>query len=153
MKYVYMIIYNQGGDLLDEKVWRWLFEVVCRKNVLIFDGYGESEIGSPLAAGLVFANEIGGGLEGGFMPISCIQFVLLDEEVYYYVFLAFSLSFRTELRVFFSGVNKGNELPCVNSSGQVCIPNIHPGIVKTIKNNHEKYLDTYFRPFPGEHFF
>ena len=35
-------------------------------------------------------------------------------------------------------------------SGRLCIRKPWPGMARTIHGNHEKYLDTYFRPYPGE---
>jgi acyl-coenzyme A synthetase/AMP-(fatty) acid ligase len=67
--------------LLDEKVWRWLFDVVGKKNALVFDGYGSTEAGGAIAGGLVFANEIGAGLEGGFVPLFGIELCIVDDEV------------------------------------------------------------------------
>ncbi len=47
----------------------------------MFDGYGSTELGGPCAGGFVFANKIGGGLEGGLMLFFGFESVLLDDEV------------------------------------------------------------------------
>ena len=34
-------------------------------------------------------------------------------------------------------------------SGALCIKRPWPGIARTVYGDHERYLDTYFRPYPG----
>lgn len=42
-----------------------------------------------------------------------------------------------------------NELTDNDVSGALCIRKPWPGIARTIWGDHERYLNTYFNPFPG----
>jgi acetyl-CoA synthetase len=113
-----------GGEPINEKIFKWLYEVVGKKKMTIFDGFGQTELGGGIAISTLSLNATSGDLEGGLDPILGIELVLLDD--------------------------KGNELSEENSNGHLCIKNPYPTMARTMKNNHEKYLDTYLRPFPGE---
>jgi acetyl-CoA synthetase len=47
---------------------------------------------------------------------------------------------------------KGEELSRGNSEGILCIKQTWPSMARTIYNDHKRYLDTYFKPFPGYFF-
>ncbi|KAI8484374.1 PREDICTED: acetyl-coenzyme A synthetase 2-like, mitochondrial isoform X2 [Branchiostoma belcheri] len=50
------------------------------------------------------------------------------------------------------GPEQGKELPGTEVSGALCVRKPWPGIARTIFGDHERYLDTYFRPYPGTYF-
>ena len=39
-----------------------------------------------------------------------------------------------------------------NSKGMLCIKQPWPGMARTIYGNHERFLETYMKPFPGYYF-
>lgn len=39
-----------------------------------------------------------------------------------------------------------------NSQGVLCIKKTWPGMARTIYGDHERFLNTYFRPYPGHYF-
>lgn len=47
---------------------------------------------------------------------------------------------------------QGQELLSLEAEGNLCIRNPTPGMARTIYGNHERFVDTYFRPFPGFYF-
>jgi acetyl-CoA synthetase len=49
--------------------------------------------------------------------------------------------------------DKGNELDMNNENkGVLCLKQPWPGMGRTINGDHERYLETYFRPYPGYYF-
>lgn len=61
------------------------------------------------------------------------------------------------MRPFF-GINpvlmdtEGNKLTSNNISGALCISQPWPGMARTIHNDHQRFIETYFQPFPGYYF-
>ena len=47
---------------------------------------------------------------------------------------------------------QGKELVGPNVSGNLCIRKPWPGMARTIHGDHEKFLNTYYRPYPGLYF-
>ena len=47
---------------------------------------------------------------------------------------------------------QGQELVGPNVSGNLCIKTPWPGMARTIWNDHEKFMNTYYRPYPGLYF-
>ena len=47
---------------------------------------------------------------------------------------------------------KGETQLTHNSKGILCIKQPWPGMARTINGSHQRYLDTYLRPFPGLYF-
>ena len=43
----------------------------------------------------------------------------------------------------------GAELPMKNSSGVLAIKMSTPGMARTILGDHDRYIDTYFKQYPG----
>lgn len=48
--------------------------------------------------------------------------------------------------------DKGKEQEEKNSKGILCIKKPWPGMARSINGDHERYLDTYMKPFPGYYF-
>lgn len=47
---------------------------------------------------------------------------------------------------------QGKERIGPSVSGNLCIKKPWPGMARTIYGDHEKFLNTYFRPYPGLYF-
>lgn len=45
---------------------------------------------------------------------------------------------------------QGKVLTSNNASGALCIAQPWPGMARTIFNNHQRFIDTYLQPYPGE---
>jgi acetyl-CoA synthetase len=48
---------------------------------------------------------------------------------------------------------QGRELKGNNVSGALCFRSAGPGMCRTIYGHHDRYLDTYYRPYPGKSIF
>ena len=48
--------------------------------------------------------------------------------------------------------DKGNEIEGEQVTGNLCINFPWPGIARTIWGDHERYIDTYFKAYPGKYF-
>ncbi|XP_076024142.1 acetyl-coenzyme A synthetase 2-like, mitochondrial [Genypterus blacodes] len=48
--------------------------------------------------------------------------------------------------------SEGKELTSNNTSGALCIAQPWPGMARTIFNDHQRFIDTYCRPYPGYFF-
>ena len=44
---------------------------------------------------------------------------------------------------------KGNRLDDINSQGILCLKKPWPGMARTIYGDHERFLNTYLKPYPG----
>ena len=47
---------------------------------------------------------------------------------------------------------QGNELHGNDTEGALCVGSIWPGVSRTVFGDHQRYLDTYFKPFAGYYF-
>ncbi|CAH1793084.1 unnamed protein product [Owenia fusiformis] len=47
---------------------------------------------------------------------------------------------------------KGNELEGNDKYGALCIRSPWPGMARTLYGNHDRFLETYFKPYPGLYF-
>ncbi len=107
---------------------------------------GSTELVPGLATRLIRFDKDGKLRSAGMKPVLGTEIVLLDDAVRFSlcVFVGFLFLFL----IFID--HKGKELPKTDSDGHMCIKRIWPGMVRTIKNNHDAYLDEYIRPYPGE---
>ena len=46
--------------------------------------------------------------------------------------------------------SQGKELHGPNVSGNLCIRHPWPGMARSIYGDHDRFMDTYYRPYPGE---
>ena len=45
---------------------------------------------------------------------------------------------------------QGKEIQGNDVNGALCIKKPWPGMARTIFGDHQRFLDTYYKPFPGE---
>ena len=48
-------------------------------------------------------------------------------------------------------LSQGKEVKDKVGLGALCIRNPWPGVARTIYGDHNRFLDTYFRPYPGKY--
>lgn len=72
--------------------------------------------------------------------------VLLDETTVLFQILLNPLKISTIIYYLF---DKGKQLEKTNSQGVLCIQKPWPGMARTIYGDHERFLNTYMRPYPG----
>ncbi len=109
------------GEPIKEPEWLWYYDVVGEKRCPIVDTWWQTETGGILMTPLPAATTLKPG--SATFPFFAIQPVILDEE--------------------------GNEVEGNPATGYLCIKTAWPGIMRTVYGDHERFLDTYFRRFPG----
>ena len=109
------------GEPIKEPEWLWYYNTVGEKRCPIVDTWWQTETGGILMTPLPAATPLKPG--SATFPFFGIEPVILDEE--------------------------GNEVEGNPAAGYLCIKTAWPGIMRTVYGDHERFLDTYFRRFPG----
>ncbi len=109
------------GEPIKEPEWLWYYNTVGEKRCPIVDTWWQTETGGILITPLPAATPLKPG--SATFPFFGIQPVILDEA--------------------------GSEIEGNPASGYLCIKNGWPGIMRTVYGDNERFIDTYFRRFPG----
>ena len=109
------------GEPIKEPEWLWYYNIVGEKRCPIVDTWWQTETGGILMTPLPAATPLKPG--SATFPFFGIEPVILDEE--------------------------GNEVEGNPATGYLCIKTAWPGIMRTVYGDHDRFLDTYFRRFPG----
>ncbi len=109
------------GEPIKEPEWLWYYNIVGENRCPIVDTWWQTETGGILMTPLPAATPLKPG--SATYPFFGIEPVILDEE--------------------------GNEVEGNPATGYLCIKTAWPGIMRTVYGDHERFLDTYFRRFPG----
>ena len=109
------------GEPIKEPEWLWYYNIVGEKRCPIVDTWWQTETGGILMTPLPAATSLKPG--SATFPFFGIEPVILDEQ--------------------------GNEVEGNPATGYLCIKTAWPGIMRTVYGDHERFLDTYFRRFPG----
>ena len=109
------------GEPIKEPEWLWYYNIVGDGRCPIVDTWWQTETGGILMTPLPAATPLKPG--SATFPFFAIEPVILDEA--------------------------GNEVEGNPATGYLCIKTAWPGIMRTIYGDHERFLDTYFRRFPG----
>ena len=109
------------GEPIKEPEWLWYYNIVGEKRCPIVDTWWQTETGGILMTPLPAATPLKPG--SATFPFFGIEPVILDEE--------------------------GNEVEGNPATGYLCIKTAWPGVMRTVYGDHERFLDTYFRRFPG----
>lgn len=109
------------GEPIKEPEWLWYYNIVGEKRCPIVDTWWQTETGGILMTPLPAATPLKPG--SATFPFFGIKPVILDEA--------------------------GNEVEGNPATGYLCIKTAWPGIMRTVYGDHERFLDTYFRRFPG----
>mmetsp|Transcript_480 Transcript_480/g.721 ORF Transcript_480/g.721 Transcript_480/m.721 type:complete len:687 (-) Transcript_480:368-2428(-) len=119
------------GEPINPEAWKWYNEVVGKKKCSIVDTYWQTETGGIMITPLPGATPTKPG--SATFPFFGIEPVLLDSA--------------TGKPPVSSGDTKTGEV-----SGILCMKRSWPGMCRTIKGDHERYMTTYFKPYPGHYF-
>ena len=111
------------GEPINPEAWNWYNEVVGENKCPIVDTWWQTETGGILITPLPGATETKPG--SATKPFFGIKPILVDNE-------------NNEL----SGATEGN----------LCIEMSWPGQMRTVYGDHERFIDTYFKTFPGKYF-
>ncbi|XP_067939369.1 acetyl-coenzyme A synthetase 2-like, mitochondrial [Watersipora subatra] len=114
------------GEPLNHEAWHWYNELIGQSKCDLVDTWWQTETG-----GICITprpSEAGAEIIAGMpmRPFFGIEPAILDSS---------------------QKLLEGNDV-----IGSLCIKKPWPGIARTIYGDHERYLDTYFRPFPGYYF-
>ncbi len=109
------------GEPIKEPEWLWYYNVVGEKRCPIVDTWWQTETGGILITPLPAATTLKPG--SATFPFFGIEPVILDEE--------------------------GNEVEGNPATGYLCIKRAWPGIMRTVYGDHERFIDVYFKRFPG----
>ncbi len=109
------------GEPIKEPEWLWYYNVVGEKRCPIVDTWWQTETGGILITPLPAATTLKPG--SATFPFFGIEPVILDEE--------------------------GNEVAGNPATGYLCIKHAWPGIMRTVYGDHERFIDVYFKRFPG----
>ena len=109
------------GEPIKEPEWLWYYNTVGEKRCPIVDTWWQTETGGILMTPLPAATPLKPG--SATFPFFGIEPVILDEE--------------------------GNAVEGNPATGYLCIKTAWPGIMRTVYGDHERFLETYFRRFPG----
>ncbi|GDY13270.1 acetyl-coenzyme A synthetase 2 [Planctomycetota bacterium] len=112
------------GEPINPEAWRWYYEVVGESRCAIVDTFWQTETGGHMITPLPGATALKPG--SATLPFFGVEPKILDE--------------------------KGVELVGNDVTGVLVFSRGWPGIARTIYGDHQRYLDTYFRPFPGHYF-
>ncbi len=111
------------GEPINPEAWNWYNEIVGENKCPIVDTWWQTETGGILITPLPGATDTKPG--SATKPFFGIKPVLVDNE-------------NNELL----GANEGN----------LCIEMSWPGQMRTVYGDHQRFIDTYFKTFPGRYF-
>lgn len=112
------------GEPINPEAWRWYYEVVGQKRCDIVDTWWQTETGSILISPLPGVTDLKPG--SATLPCFGVDPLILDEQ--------------------------GNELVGNNVSGLLAIRSPWPSIARSIHADHQRFSQTYFKPYPGYYF-
>ncbi len=111
------------GEPINPEAWRWYHEVVGDERCPIVDTWWQTETGGILISPLPGATDLKPG--SATLPLPGIQPALVDAN-----------------GNFLEGAVDGN----------LVIKDSWPGQMRTVYGDHERFIDTYFRTYPGTYF-
>ncbi|MCH7695269.1 MAG: acetate--CoA ligase [Proteobacteria bacterium] len=111
------------GEPINPEAWEWYYHVVGDGRCPIMDTWWQTETGGILITPLAGATALKPGSVS--RPFFGIEPCLVDD--------------------------KGNELDGA-VSGALCIKRSWPGQMRTIYGDHQRFIDTYFKTYPGKYF-
>ena len=112
------------GEPISPEAWRWYHSHVGGGKCAIVDTYWQTETGGIIVTPLPGATPTKAG--SATLPFFGIDIALLSKE--------------------------GAELQGNSVAGMVCVKGIWPGMARTVYGDHQRYLNTYMKPFPGYYF-
>ncbi|MFO7721180.1 MAG: acetate--CoA ligase, partial [Gillisia sp.] len=112
------------GEPINEEAWHWYNDHVGKKKCPLVDTWWQTENGGIMISPIPFVTPTKPTYAS--LPLPGIQPVLMDE-------------LRNEI--------EGNQVV-----GSLCIKFPWPSIARTIWGDHQRFIDTYFKAYPGKYF-
>ena len=111
------------GEPINPEAWEWYYRVVGEGRCPIVDTWWQTETGGILITPLPGAIKLKPG--SATQPFFGVQPVIVDAE---------------------GKVQQGA------TSGNLCIADAWPGQMRTVYGDHQRFVDTYFKTYPGKYF-
>jgi len=111
------------GEPINPEAWEWYYHVVGEDHCPIVDTWWQTETGGHLITPFPGATALKPG--AATVPFFGVEPCIVDD--------------------------KGNELEGV-AEGALCIKRPWPGQMRTVYGDHQRFIDTYFKMFPGKYF-
>ena len=115
-------ILGSVGEPLNPEAWRWYYEVVGERRCPVVDTWWQTETGGILITPLPCATPLKPGSVG--RPFFGIRPAIVDDQ--------------------------GTILEGA-ASGNLCLLDSWPGQMRTVYKNHARFVETYFKTFPGKY--
>lgn len=113
------------GEPIAPDIWEWYNEHIGNKNCHISDTYWQTETGSHIIAPLAGVTPMKPG--SATLPFFGIDLVIIDPV-------------------------SGKEIEGNDVEGVLAIRKPWPSIARTVYGDHQRYLETYLKPYPGYYF-
>ncbi len=111
------------GEPINPEAWKWYYEVVGESRCPVIDTWWQTETGAALISPISGTTPLKPG--SATLPFYGIEPEIVDGE---------------------GKVLKG---PC---QGNLCINSSWPGMMRTVYNDHKRFVETYFSSFKGKYF-
>lgn len=112
------------GEPINASAWNWYFDLVGEKRCPVVDTWWQTETGGILISALAGISPLRRTYAG--LPLPGVVPVLVTDQ--------------------------GNEVGESDGSGNLCIAQAWPGMMRSVYGNHERFLNGYLKPFPGKYF-
>ncbi len=112
-----------AGEPINPQAWEWYYHKVGNGKCRVIDNYWQTETGGMLLTPLPGATDLKPG--SATLPFFGIDLVLMD--------------------------NEGNEIKGAGQ-GNLCINSSWPAQARTIYNDHQRFVETYFSTYRGKYF-
>lgn len=120
-----MRVLGTVGEPINPEAWRWYSEVIGKGNCAVVDTWWQTETGGMMISTTADSNT---APKPGCttQPLPGIKPVVLNEA--------------------------GQVIKETEATGLLCMSDSWPGQMRTVHNNHARFVETYFKPFPGYYF-
>ncbi len=111
------------GEPINPEAWEWYYHIVGKEQCPIVDTWWQTETGGHLITPLPGATALKPG--SATLPFFGVEPCLVDDQ--------------------------GKELEGA-TEGALCIKRPWPGMMRTVYGDHDRFVETYFKMFPGKYF-
>ncbi len=111
------------GEPINPEAWEWYYKVVGNSRCPVIDTWWQTETGGHMITPLPGATDLKPG--SATLPFFGVEPCLVDEQ------------------------GKEMEGAC---SGALCMKRPWPGQMRTVYGDHQRFIDTYFKTYPGKYF-
>ncbi len=111
------------GEPINPEAWKWYYEIVGEGRCPVIDTWWQTETGAALISPITGTTPLKPG--SATLPFYGVEPVIVDND------------------------GKVLEGAC---EGNLCINSSWPGMMRTVYNNHKRFIETYFSSFSGKYF-